>query len=80
MKNTKIIDNLFDPITNKYHHPIPETNIRTQQTTKPQIIQQQKPQQTLQQQEPITDATGIGRAMSNGSTHAIGKHNIYSRF
>ena len=71
MKN-KNIDNLFDPITNKYHHPIPETNIRTQQTTKPQIIQQQKPQQTLQQQEPITDATGIGRAMSNGNTHVIG--------
>ena len=73
MKKRKIIDNLFDPNTNKYHHhPIPETNINTRQTTKPQIIQQQKPQQTLQQQEPITDATGIQRAMSNGNTHVIG--------
>ena len=83
MKNRKIIDNLFDPNTNKYHHhPIPETNINTRQTTKPQIIQQkpqiiqQKPQQILQQQEPITDATGIGRATSNGNTHVI-KNTMY---
>ena len=53
----------------------PETKIKTQQltqVTKPQFIHTAKPQQTLQQQEPITDATGIGRAMSNGHTHVIG--------
>ena len=69
MKKRKIIDNLFDPNTNKYHHhPIPETNINTRQTTKPQIIKQ-KPQQILRQQEQITDATGIERATINGNTH-----------
>ena len=63
---------MFDPISNKFHHPIPETRIAPQQLTiKPQPVQTTKPQQ-IQQQEPITDATGIERAMQNGHTHVIG--------
>ena len=79
MKKRKNIDNLFDPNTNKYHHhPIPETNINTRQTTKPQIIKQ-KPQQILRQPEQITDVTdvtGIERATINGNTHVI-KNTMY---
>jgi hypothetical protein len=63
---------LFDSISNKFHHPIPVTTIAPQHLTiKPQPIHTTKPQQ-IQQQEPITDATGIERAMQNGHTHVIG--------
>ena len=72
---------MFDPISNKFHHPIPETRIAPQHLTiKPQPVQTTKPQQ-IQQQEPITDATGIERAMQNGHTHVIGNTiYIYMRF
>ena len=63
---------MFDPISNKFHHPIPVTRIAPQHaTTNPQPVQTTKPQQ-LQQEEPITDATGIERAMHNGDTPVIG--------
>jgi len=72
MKKEKLNENLFDPISNKFHHPIPVTRIAPQHVTiKPQPVQTTKPQQ-IQQQEPITDATGIERAMQNGHTHVIG--------
>ena len=70
---------MFDHISNKFDHPIPVTRIAPQHvTTKPQPVQPTKPQQ-IQQQEPITDATGIERAMQNGHTHVIGNA-IYRRF
>jgi hypothetical protein len=50
---------LFDPISNKFHNPKPETIITPQHLTlKPQPVQTTKPQQ-IQQQELITDATGV---------------------
>ena len=78
----KFNDDQFDPISNEFHHSIPETRINTQQLTritKPQLIQTTKPQQIQQQHEPVTDATDIGRAMSNGHTHVTG-HTIYIWF
>ena len=76
----KFNDDQFDPISNEFHHSIPETHIKTQQVTritKPQLIQTTNPQQI--QQEPVIDATGKGRATINGHTHVIG-NTMYSRF